>query len=117
MSRIGTHTGYLTIDHRNSPGIPDDLAPQVAALGGIPVPGGVEVELDTWTCAHCQAIVLKNPDRTRPREVCRKCMKVVCDGPCALWCEPFEKLTDALLDGKIYRAKESPLLLPSGAFR
>lgn len=116
MSRIGTHTGWLVIDHRNSPGIPDDLAPQVAAAGGVPVPGGVEVELDTWTCAHCGQVVLKNPDRTRPREVCRKCMKVVCDNH-SLWCEPFEKLVDALLDGKLHKAANSPLLLPSGTFR
>ncbi len=79
----------------------------------MPVPGNTLAELDTWTCAHCNAIVLKNPDRTKPREVCRKCMKVVCDNH-ALWCEPFEKLADALLDGKLYKAANSPLLLPTG---
>ncbi len=112
MSKLGGHLGYLTIDHRNSPGIPDEMAPQIEAMGGVPVPGNVLAELDTYTCAHCNAIVLKRPERTRPREVCRKCMRVVCDGPCALWCEPFEKLADALLDGKLHLAANSPLLLP-----
>jgi hypothetical protein len=111
VSRIGAHTGYLYIDHRNSPGIPEELAPQVAAAGGVPVPGNVMLELDTWVCAHCGAVVLKNPDRTRPREVCRKCMKVVCDNH-NLWCEPFQALADAIDDGKWDKLPSSPLLVP-----
>ncbi len=110
-SKIGGHNGYLIIDHRNSPGIPDDLIPQVAALGGVPVPGGQVGEVDTWTCAHCNAIVLKRPERTRPREVCRKCMKVVCDNH-NLWCEPFAQLADAISDGKFHNLPSSPLLVP-----
>lgn len=112
MTKIGSHTGYLVIDHSNSPGIPDDLAPQVAAMGGVPVPGSTVAELDTWKCAHCEAIVIKRPERTRPREVCRKCMAVVCDR-CVLWCEPFAKVTDALLDGKLHTVAENRLILPS----
>lgn len=112
MSKIGAHTGWLIIDHSNSPGIPDELAPKFAAMGAMPVAGGATLEVDTWTCAHCGRIVLKNPDRTRPREVCRKCMKVVCDEH-SLWCEPFEKIADALLDGKLHTVAESPLILPS----
>ena len=111
MSKIGDHKGYLIIDHRNSPGIPESMAPQVAALGGVPVPGNTVAELDTWTCAHCNAIVLKNPDRTREREVCRKCMKVVCDNH-NLWCEPFAALADAISDGKFHALPSSPLLIP-----
>lgn len=111
MTKIGQHTGYLVIDHRNSPGIPDELAPQVAAAGGVPVPGNVMAELDTWTCAHCGRIVLKNPARSRPREVCRKCMAVVCDA-CVLWCEPFAKVTEALLDGKLHTVADNRLILP-----
>lgn len=110
-TKIGGHQGWLIIDHRDSPGIPDSMAPQVAALGGVPVPGNTMVELDTWTCAHCNAVVLKNPDRTRPREVCRKCMKVVCDNH-NLWCEPFAALADAIVDGKLHKLPSSPLLIP-----
>lgn len=111
MTKLGQHTGWLTIDHRNSPGIPDSMAPMVAAMGGVPVPGSTVLEMDTWKCAHCDAIVMKNPDRTRPREVCRKCMKVVCDNH-VLWCEPFEKIAEAILDGKLYKVSDSPLILP-----
>ncbi len=111
-SKIGGHKGYLIIDHRNSPGIPDDLAPQIAAAGGVPVPGGLMAEVDTYTCRHCNAVVLIRPERTRPREVCRKCMAVVCD-KCILWCEPFAKVTEALLDGKLHTVAEHPLILPS----
>ena len=111
MTKIGAHTGWLMIDHSNSPGIPDSMAPQIAAAGGVPVPGHTMAELDTWTCRHCNRIVLKNPDRTRPREVCRKCMAVVCD-KCILWCEPFEKVAEAIVDGKYHTVADSPLLVP-----
>lgn len=110
-SRLGGGRGYLFVDHRNSPGIPDTLAPQVAALGGVVVPGDTVFETDTWTCSHCNAIVVKNPNRTRPREVCRKCMAVVCD-KCVLWCEPFAALADAITDGKFHKLPSSPLLVP-----
>lgn len=108
MSKIGAHNGYLIVDHRNSPGISKEEA---AAAGVVSAPGGTLLEMDTWTCAHCGAIVLKNPDRLRPREVCRKCMKVVCDNH-VLWCEPFEKISDALLDGTLHKVADSPLILP-----
>lgn len=111
MTKIGAHNGWLIIDHTNSPGIPDSMAPQVAAAGGVPVPGNTKVELDTWTCKHCHSIVLKNPDRTRPREVCRKCMAVVCDR-CILWCDPFEKVAEAIIEGKYHTLGDSPLLVP-----
>ena len=97
-SRLGGGRGYLVIDHRNSPGTRE-------------VPGGTQLERDTWTCSHCGAIVIKNPDRTRPREVCRKCMAVVCD-KCVLWCEPFQALADAVADGKFYKLAGSSLIVP-----
>jgi len=115
VTKIGAHNGYLIIDHSNSPGIPDSMAPWVKAMGGIPVPGSTTLEMDTWKCAHCDAIVVKNPDRQRPREVCRKCMKVVCDNH-TLWCQPFEKIAEAILDGKLHTVADSPLILP-GALR
>jgi hypothetical protein len=87
------------------------MAPQIEAAGGVPVAGGDAVEMDTWTCAHCNRIVLRNPNRTRPREVCRKCMKVVCDEH-SLWCEPFAALADAISDGKFHALPSSPLLVP-----
>lgn len=112
ISKLGGHQGWLIIDHSDSPGIPESMAAQVEAQGGIAVPGDTTVEVDTWTCAHCNAVVLKNPDRTRPREVCRKCMKVVCDNH-NLFCEPFVALMDAVNDGKWNALPSSPLLVPS----
>lgn len=54
--------------------------------------GGTLLEMDTFQCPHCQRIVVKHPERTRPRNTCRKCMKVTCDSaPCRLECDHWEK--------------------------
>lgn len=51
-------------------------------------------ERDTFTCAHCNKIVIVEPkaDPASLGGFCRLCMKNVC-GPCADQgkCEPFEK--------------------------
>jgi len=108
LSRQG---GYLLIDHSASPGIPPDLAAQWEAQG-IPVAvGSVKLEADTWTCAHCQAVVIKNMMRTRPREVCRNCMHVVCD-KCVTFCEPFKKIADEIAHGKFVMNDDRRLLIP-----
>lgn len=89
-SRIGRQGGYLQIDNRAAPASPAtrDLP------GGIG--SGALLELDTFSCVHCQRVVLKNPLRLRPREVCMKCMAVVCDTCAPLDCRPFQKLIDDL---------------------
>jgi hypothetical protein len=72
--------GYLFIDHSASPGIPEDLAPQ---LGFVPdlVREGKKLEAATLTCVHCKTVVMKNPLRTRGRASCMKCGgKYICDG-------------------------------------
>jgi len=111
MSSLNRFAGELTIDHTFSPGIPPELAAQVQARGGIAAAGSTKVEVATYTCAHCNAIVLMRPDRTRDRSVCRKCMRVVCDQH-SLWCEPFARLADAVADGKFATVASSALLLP-----
>ena len=60
--------GYLLTDHRAGPGIPS------AGL-----PDGKLVEVATLWCCHCSACFLPNPERTRPREYCRKCDNYLCD--------------------------------------
>ena len=40
-------------------------------------------------------------------------MKVVCDNH-TLWCTPFEKIADALLDGKLHTVGDSPIIIASG---
>lgn len=71
-------SGYLEIDHRESPGLtPADVA---HVPGAIPVPGGEHLERDVQQCSHCQRMVVLNPGRVRDRAVCPKCHHYLCDG-------------------------------------
>ena len=85
--------GYLLIDHRNSPGVPRELMRQAGLdLAGAP---GAVFESATITCCHCNAVVILNPLRTRPRNHCRRCDHYVCDNPaCSAECRPFSKTID-----------------------
>jgi hypothetical protein len=57
--------------------------------------GGRLVEMKTFTCAHCNAVVVMHPERTRPREYCRKCDAIVCDkAGCILNCLPMERVLE-----------------------
>ncbi len=78
--------GYLQIDHRASPGTKD-------------IPGGMNYESATATCAHCCSIVVLRPDRTRVRGYCRKCDDFICDACVALReCNTFTKQLDDHLE-------------------
>jgi len=45
-----------------------------------PVSGAPTVfEADTYTCSHCNAVVVLNPARTRERYKCRGCNHHICD--------------------------------------
>lgn len=72
------HEGYLLIDNRNSPGVPEALIAQcpfpVASAGA-----GARQEAAAITCSHCQSVVMLNPLRTRPRAYCPKCDHYICD--------------------------------------
>lgn len=105
--------GYLRIDHSASPGIPEDLAlklnmdPRLVGEGKI-------LEAATITCTHCKTAFIKNPLRTREREICGKCGgKYICDACAAQAREPdythtpFEKQVDVFMD---MRAKGVPML-------
>jgi hypothetical protein len=72
--------GYLTVDHRASPGLPEDVA---RAVGYDPKQCGEGkfFEADTLTCSHCKGVVVKNPLRERERHSCLKCGgHYICDG-------------------------------------
>ncbi len=57
------------VDHRASPGLPDD-----------PLMGeGQLFETKTNHCSHCGTVVIMNPLRTRERAYCRSCDKYICD--------------------------------------
>lgn len=75
--------GYLLIDNRAS--------------------GGGVQEDRTYTCSHCQAIVVLNSERQRERAYCRGCNHRICDGCAAiraqtLTCKTYEQVIDESLN-------------------
>jgi len=60
--------GYLSIDNRNVE------APVKNRL----------FEADTYTCTHCEVVVIMNPERKRPRYKCRGCNHHICDNCAAI---------------------------------
>jgi hypothetical protein len=92
--------GYLFVDHRASPGLPEDIARQVGYVPELCKEGKL-FEADTLTCAHCKGVVVKNPFRTRDRNYCVKCSgHYICDGCAYLASQPdyvhiaFEKVVE-----------------------
>jgi hypothetical protein len=76
MRSLKSLEGYFLLDHRNSPGVPDSiLVPQGLVKGA----GQGTFESSTFTCSHCESVVVLNPDRSRPRGYCPKCDHYVCD--------------------------------------
>lgn len=72
--------GYLMVDHRASPGLPEDIARKVGYDPKLAGEGKV-YEADTMRCSHCAGHVAKNPLRTRERHSCLKCGgNYICDG-------------------------------------
>ena len=106
--------GEILIDHRASPGLPPEFAVEVGLDPGL-VAKGQAVEAPLFTCAHCQACVIVNPDRSRERACCQKCGgKYICDECAArmhltLECRSFERRLDQVKE-EIERGT-SPLLL------
>ena len=62
--------GYLEIQHAD---------PSVLPFG---VPK--HFEADTYTCRHCERVVVMNPQRKRERYKCRGCAHHICDDCAAL---------------------------------
>lgn len=99
MSSLRDKEGYLMIDHRQSPGIPADMARQIGLDPKLCGEGKL-LEAATLTCSHCKSVVMKNPLRQRARANCLKCSHYICD-----FCDmaskhpdykhlPFEKFVD-----------------------
>jgi hypothetical protein len=95
--------GYLMIDHRASPGIPEDIA-RLSGYDPALCGEGKLFETATLSCAHCRGVVIKNLLRTREREFCMKCGgRYICD-VCAFNAAqpgyvhaPFDKVLDQVL--------------------
>jgi len=111
--------GYLMVDHRASPGIPEDMA---LRLGYHPsqVAEGRLFESATYGCPHCGGTVVKNPLRTRERATCWKCSSNVCDACAALMQEPdyvhtsVKQVVDLVQSGKytLSGSMGRPILIP-----
>ena len=101
--------GYLLIDHRDSPGISHEFLAK-NNLGGPAVGAGKVYETAVWVCHGCQADIILNPKRTRPREWCMEHDSYLCDG-CALTrkltgsCVPLRKRLSDLFERLIRLAR------------
>jgi hypothetical protein len=116
MSSLKRHEGYLMIDHRNSPGLTEEMT---HAAGLPPGAGQGLFESATITCSHCQAIVIRNPDRVRERAYCSKCDRYLCDACGALYgmtkeCRSIFKQLDVAQEAAAKNGSESLLLLTKG---
>ena len=101
MASLRRHEGYLLIDHKGGPGVPDEI---MVANGFEAGSGKGKYESATYTCSHCEATVVLNPQRTRERGYCRKCDHYVCDTCKAQRvasggvCKPFKAMVNELLN-------------------
>lgn len=76
MTSKRAHEGEIIMDHRESPGVPDSMAVPM----GLPAGSGRGLyKSATYTCQHCDFIVVIEPKRTRERAWCKKCDHRLCD--------------------------------------
>ena len=87
---INQHEGYLLIDHRASPGVPDAIAVKTG-FDPKQLREGKILESATTKCAHCLCVVIKHPMRIRERAFCQKCNQYICDWCDAERCKPDYK--------------------------
>ena len=94
--------GYLEIDQRAA-GMP---------VGRLNL---VHFEADTYTCSHCQAVVVMNPERKRERYKCRGCNHHICDNCAAIRqaggpCKTMSQIVDEYLE-MVERQTNSDLIV------
>jgi len=77
-----TFSGELIIDHSESPGFNENVAKAGHRWSLVRFLGrGQKLKAETNTCSHCDRVVVRNPDRVRPRGHCTHCDYFICD-PC-----------------------------------
>ena len=103
MRSLRSHEGYMLIDNSTNSGVDD--ATMLAM--GYPVGAGKGLyESATYTCSHCNKIVIIEPARTRERGYCRSCSQRICD-PCVaikaitLQCVPMAQIIDDVLESAV----------------
>jgi hypothetical protein len=76
MGSLRRHEGWLYVDQ--------GIGPDLNRHG--------TTELPTFTCCHCNGVVIMNVRRTRPRGYCAKCDHWTCDHVvCATECNPIKR--------------------------
>ena len=97
MKTLASLEGEYTIDNRNNEGLP----PEIMIAQGLPATAGKGLfEEACYTCSHCEATIVKNRDRTRPRGYCEKCNHIICDNCDAEYvssghvCMPFKAFAE-----------------------
>jgi hypothetical protein len=101
--------GYLKIDHTagGAPRLDPGLVAAFEHRHGPLIGAGVEgvFEAGTLTCCHCQAQMVVNPKRVRPRNWCGRCDRYVCDNAaCILECKPVNAVLDHLQNSAVSRS-------------
>lgn len=117
MTSKKSHEGYFMSDMRGTPGVSDQLAHQL----GMPVGSNTGLyEVALLICRHCQAGVLKNPDRTRVRAYCPKCDHYICDNCGAIraanggLCKTFAQVIDEIQEAAALNEQSgSDLIVPA----
>lgn len=125
--------GYYLIDHHDSPGLPEAIAVK-AGLPPNATKGHTTFESASITCHGCHALVILNPDRSRPRNYCKRHDHYLCDAcaarlalstePCVSMNEQIEMIrhaaeaalvTDALPPSDVFQSPMIPVDQPPPA--
>lgn len=84
---MNAHDGEVHVDHRASPGIGEAKAERMGLPAAL-VGEGRQMTAPVLGCKHCGSAVMLNPMRKRPRNVCYKCSRYVCDACAMVMSEP-----------------------------
>ena len=104
MKSLRRHEGYLMIDHR-------------ATCENVPGTNTGFVEVATYTCSHCQTVVVINPLRNRARAYCPKCDHMICDLCGAKRaanggeCKTFQQVVDEVQESAAKDAQRGSIIL------
>ena len=96
--------GYYEVDQR-------------ATAAELP-PGSVRhFEADTYTCSHCEAVVVMNPERKRERYKCKGCNHHICDACAASkaiggGCRTYAQFIDELREQDLRQSASGNIILP-----
>lgn len=74
-------------------------------------------EADTYTCRHCERVVLLNPARVRERYKCSGCNHHICDDCAAKrvageGCKPYAQLIEEQLESAARQAGSGLIIQP-----